>query len=59
MWAGKEIMEATGLSPGPGVRMVLQRLLHEALRDPSVNNKECLLDMAREIGDEMGKAFAD
>jgi tRNA nucleotidyltransferase (CCA-adding enzyme) len=56
---GKEIMEATGLSPGPGVRMVLQRLLHEALRDPSVNNKECLLDMAREIGDEMGKAFAD
>lgn len=55
---GKEIMEATGLSPGPGVRMVLQRLLHEALRDPSVNNKEYLLGTAREIGEEIMKEFA-
>ena len=54
---GKEIMEVTGLKPGPGVRIVLQRLLHETLRDPSVNKKECLLAIAREIGEEIKEEF--
>jgi hypothetical protein len=56
--SGKEVMEATGLSQGPRVRIVLQRLLDQVLHDPSANKKECLLEMATGIAEEMEQELA-
>jgi len=44
---GHDVMNATGIGPGPGVRRVLSALLDEVLRDPAVNTRERLLKLAR------------
>ena len=40
---GGDVMRVMGLSPGPQVGRVLERLLEEVLEDPSVNSRERLL----------------
>jgi glycerate kinase len=44
---GHDVMNATGIGPGPGVRLVLSALLDEVLRDPALNTRERLLKLAR------------
>ncbi|MEW6724250.1 MAG: CCA tRNA nucleotidyltransferase [Bacillota bacterium] len=45
---GNDIMEATGLKPGPMVGRLLSQLLEAVLEDPKVNQKETLIALARE-----------
>ena len=45
---GHDVMSATGIGPGPGVRRVLSALLDEVLRDPAMNTRERLLKLARD-----------
>jgi hypothetical protein len=45
---GHDVMSATGIGPGPGVRRVLSALLDEVLRDPAMNTRERLLNLARD-----------
>jgi len=47
---GKEIMEITGLSPGPAVGQVLRRLMDEVIKDPQKNTPDTLKDIVRKIG---------
>jgi len=44
---GHDVMSATGICPGPGVRRVLSALLDEVLRDPAINTRDRLLKLAR------------
>lgn len=47
---GDEVMEVTGLSPGPAVGAILRRLLDEVLEDPHRNRPDYLRRRARELG---------
>ncbi len=47
---GEDIMELLSIVPGPRVGWVLSSLLEEVLDDPTKNEKEYLLERAREIG---------
>ena len=40
---------ALGHKPGPEIGRTLQALLHEVVRDPSLNTREQLLERAREL----------
>ena len=42
-------LRSIGLEPGPGMGMVLDRLLDRVLEDPTVNTREQLLSLAREV----------
>ncbi|MBA3463001.1 MAG: hypothetical protein H0T46_23800 [Deltaproteobacteria bacterium] len=44
--AGKDLMDALSMPPGPSVGRILQVLLDGALEDPSVNTREKLLELA-------------
>ena len=46
---GREVMEATGLGPGPEIGSILDALLEAVLDDPSLNTKEDLVDMVRRM----------
>lgn len=50
---GREVMEATGLSPGPNVGAVLKQLLERVLEEPELNEEERLIELAREIATEL------
>lgn len=43
---GKDVMEAAGIGRGPMVREILERVLDEVIRDPSMNNRDTLLELA-------------
>ena len=45
---GKDLMEA-GAKPGPGMGEILKKLFDAVLEDPSLNDREVLLKMAKEM----------
>jgi tRNA nucleotidyltransferase (CCA-adding enzyme) len=47
--SGRDVMELTGWTPGPRVGRVLESLLEAVLHNPSLNNREKLLPMIREL----------
>jgi putative nucleotidyltransferase with HDIG domain len=49
---GHDLQEALGLSPGPRVGEILERLSEVALDDPGRNDRETLLSLAREMAEE-------
>ena len=44
---GHDVINATGIGPGPIVRCILSALLDEVLRDPALNTRERLLKLVR------------
>jgi len=46
---GRDVMEALGIAPGPRVGRVLNALLESVTDDPSLNERETLLRLAKEI----------
>jgi poly(A) polymerase/tRNA nucleotidyltransferase (CCA-adding enzyme) len=44
---GNDVMEVTGLAPGPAIGRTLERLLEYVLDDPSLNEKTRLLEIMR------------
>jgi tRNA nucleotidyltransferase (CCA-adding enzyme) len=52
--AGKDLMEALAMAPGPSIGRILQLLLDRAIQDPSINTREQLIELARGI--ELGFA---
>jgi len=46
---GLEIMKEFGLEQGPEIGMILRELLEKVIEDPSLNRRETLLKIAREI----------
>ena len=46
---GRDVMRALGIGPGPEVGRILRGLLERVLDDPSLNDEERLLSLAREI----------
>ncbi|MFO7173052.1 MAG: CCA tRNA nucleotidyltransferase [Bacillota bacterium] len=47
--SGRDVMEALGIGPGPQVGKVLRRLREIIAEDPSLNRREVLLSLVREI----------
>ena len=47
--SGKELMDELGLAPGPTIGILLRGLLDEVLEAPEHNERERLLDRAREL----------
>ncbi len=46
---GTDLMQRLGLAPGPKVGIILQELLESVLEDPSLNQKEKLLEIAEKM----------
>lgn len=46
---GRDLMTSLGLKPGPALGRVLNELLEEVLTDPSLNERERLLERARAL----------
>ncbi|MGM0628908.1 MAG: CCA tRNA nucleotidyltransferase [Patescibacteria group bacterium] len=46
---GNDIVETTGVNPGPKVGFILHALLEEVIKDPSLNNREYLLNRSKEL----------
>jgi poly(A) polymerase/tRNA nucleotidyltransferase (CCA-adding enzyme) len=46
---GRDLMQLLGIEPGPEVGRILEGLLDQVLEDPSLNEREKLLAMARRI----------
>ena len=46
---GKDVMKVLGISPGPKVGEVLQKLFEEILEDSSKNNREYLLEKIKSL----------
>lgn len=46
---GNDIMTVLGIEPGPKIGLILNTLLAEALDDPTINDRERLLERAREL----------
>ncbi|MEX2145250.1 MAG: HD domain-containing protein [Candidatus Spechtbacterales bacterium] len=53
--SGKDVMEHSGIKPGPGVGMILAVLLDEVLDDPAKNNKEYLKNKIKELSKKTEK----
>jgi hypothetical protein len=47
---GTDVMRELGIGPGPTVGRVLDELFERVTEDPSVNTREKLLELVREIG---------
>jgi len=56
---GHDIMNELGISPGPMVGKILNSLLQMVIEDPSLNEKEKLLTLAREIYSNLTSQNAD
>jgi tRNA nucleotidyltransferase (CCA-adding enzyme) len=56
--AGKDLMSALGLPPGPAIGRLLAALLDRALDDPSLNTRDRLLETARRLTPETGGGTA-
>lgn len=48
---GNDIMKDLGIQPGPRLGLILKALLEDVLEDPELNNKEYLLNRAKEINE--------
>jgi len=48
---GHDLQRVLGLAPGPGIGRILARLMEAVLDDPSRNERDTLLDLAREMPD--------
>lgn len=46
--AGRDLMDALALPPGPAIGRILVALMHEVLDDPSLNTREKLLALAQQ-----------
>ena len=46
---GADIMEALGTPPGPKIGLILNSLLAEVLDDPSLNERDLLIERVREL----------
>ena len=46
---GKDIIKATGIKPGPKIGYVLHTLLEEVIEDPKLNEKDHLLNRAKDL----------
>ena len=46
---GQDIIDKFGFTPGPRVGRVLEKLLELVIVNPKLNNKEKLLDLAKNI----------
>ena len=44
---GHDLQELLGLAPGPGIGRLMDRLMEAAIEDPSLNDRERLLELAR------------
>jgi tRNA nucleotidyltransferase (CCA-adding enzyme) len=49
---GHDLQQAVGLTPGPGIGEVLDRLSEMVLDDPDLNDRETLLGLARRMVEE-------
>jgi len=49
---GHDLQRELGLSPGPGLGRVLDRLMEAVLDDPERNRRDALLNLARKTADE-------
>jgi hypothetical protein len=49
---GADVIRTLGIEPGPEVGRILSALLEHVLEDPSLNEREKLLELAREIHGE-------
>jgi len=47
---GTDVMKALGIPPGPKVGLILEQLLEKVLDDPTLNQKETLLKLAKTYG---------
>ncbi len=57
--SGQEIMNTLNVSPGPRIGWILETLLGIVLEDPEKNNKEFLIEKAKEIGKLDDKKLSD
>jgi tRNA nucleotidyltransferase (CCA-adding enzyme) len=57
--SGKELMQELGLTPGPIIGLLLRSLLDEVLEAPEHNERERLLDRARELLKSSASGAAD
>lgn len=48
---GHDLMEAVGMKPGPGLGKVLAALLDEVIENPELNQREPLLERARQLAE--------
>lgn len=48
---GHDLQRELGLAPGPGIGRILARLMDAVLDDPSRNERDTLLELARETPD--------
>lgn len=55
---GADVMQHLGVPPGPVIGIVLRGLLERVTEDPSVNERERLLHLAREIAEQETKKGA-
>jgi tRNA nucleotidyltransferase (CCA-adding enzyme) len=46
---GRDLMQALGIPPGPAIGRLLESLLERVLDDPALNQRDQLLDLAREL----------
>ncbi|MGM0482704.1 MAG: CCA tRNA nucleotidyltransferase [Patescibacteria group bacterium] len=46
---GNDIIETTGIPPGPKVGFILHALLEEVIEDPSLNSREYLLNKSKKL----------
>lgn len=51
---GHDLQRELGLAPGPGIGRILASLMEAVLDDPSRNERDTLLDLAREMPDPDG-----
>ena len=52
--SGADVMERLGIAPGPRIGEVLRALLERVLEDPSLNERDRLLVLVDELGQESG-----
>lgn len=55
--SGHDLIQEAGMQPGPALGNVLQSLLEQVLEDPSLNEREYLLQEAERIADKGTKRF--
>ena len=51
---GKQLMDALSLAPGRIVGRLLEAILDRVLVDPTLNNRDALVDLAKHLRLELG-----
>ena len=52
--AGRDLMQALQLSPGPHIGRIIEALFQRVLDEPRLNTRESLLSLAQQLHTEMG-----